>query len=112
MISQPELGGVCEVAHGVLVQLVAQAHREIWPQAPGRKLGRPCHGDEGARPKAPIDLASTHQAIANTCLEIIELCSNFGKTYLQLLPGSIVAYSSNAESYASSACAVLGCNMT
>ena len=112
MISQPELGGVCEVAHGVLVQLVAQAHGELRPETPGCKLGRACHGDEGARTETSICLGSTHQAIANTCLEIIEFCSNFGKNYLKLLPGSIVAYSSNAESYASSACAVLGCNMT
>ena len=73
MISQPELGGICEVAHGMLVQLVTQAHRKIRPEAPGCKLGGACHSDKGAGPKASIGLASAHQAVANTCLEMFEL---------------------------------------
>ena len=70
MISQPELGGVCEVAHGVLVQLVAEVHGKLRSETSGCKLSGSCHRDECARSKAPVCFYSTHQTVANTCLNI------------------------------------------
>ena len=92
---------------------MAQAHRKIRPQTPGCKLGRACHSDKCARPKASICLGSTYQTIANTCLEINKLWTNLvnDTTYLKLLPSTIVPNSSNTETYSPSACAVLSCNM-